>query len=292
VETLGERGAALGLQQGRQETLGRYTLCVKLHDMALLAKSLRDKSALIEYRLSRARHSAKSPERIVSLSLPGFEHPVWLRPAGSDYYTFHQVFTEFQYEHGLTIEPSFIIDAGANIGFASVFFAKKYPDAQIFSIEPDAQNFEILLKNTAPYPNVRCLRGAVWPVESRLAITNPNQGNPAAYTVRPVEPSPSDSLSAFTPLSLLRLAKRDHIDLFKIDIEGGELELFSSGCEEWLSRTSVLLVELHDLQRPGCGQAFFQSICGRRFSYFQRGETSIVQFDRNRDDEVIAATSS
>jgi len=252
----------------------------KLRELILLAKSLRDDQAQVLYTLARARRVAKNPRQVVSLTVPGLNYPISLRAGGPDYFTFHQIFVNLQYQHGLPIDPSFIIDAGANIGLAAILFAKQYPKAQIFSIEPDGENFRILVDNTAPYPNVRCFKAAVWPTESPLEIANPDADNPAAYTVRAADPASRGPLPGLTPFSLLRLANRERIDIFKIDIEGAELELFSNDCDQWLSRTTLLLVELHDAQRPGCGEAFFRSICRERFTYFQRSETSIVHFDR------------
>jgi hypothetical protein len=48
-----------------------------------------------------------------------------------------------------------------------------------------------------------------------------------------------------SPSDLLSEAGRDVIDLFKIDIEGGELPLFDGPCDEWLRRTRVILMEIH-----------------------------------------------
>src|SRR5271155_2886167 len=109
----------------------------RLHEFFLLARSLRDEHARVRYVLDRARRSMRESRRVVSVTLPGFAHPIWLRAGCSDYFTFHQVFTDRQYEHGLSIDPTFIIDAGANVGFAAIYFARQYPRAQIISIEPD-----------------------------------------------------------------------------------------------------------------------------------------------------------
>ena len=40
-----------------------------------------------------------------------------------------------------------VVDAGANIGAASLYFAHRWPDALIVSVEPDASNYELLCKN-------------------------------------------------------------------------------------------------------------------------------------------------
>src|SRR5690349_9066138 len=80
-------------------------------------------------------------------------NPVYLRDNYSDRAIFLQVFYEKQYEVFDAPLPSSerIIDAGANIGLASVFFANKFPQAQIIAIEPELENFALLQKNTKGY---------------------------------------------------------------------------------------------------------------------------------------------
>ena len=46
-----------------------------------------------------------------------------------------------------------IIDAGANIGASSVFFAVTHPQATVLAIEPQEDNFELLVRNTRHLPN-------------------------------------------------------------------------------------------------------------------------------------------
>lgn len=248
-------------------------------ELFLFARSLRDESARGRFLLARARRLSLNSLRIVKVTMPEFGHPIWLRAGGSDYFTFHQVFSDRQYQHGVPIDARFIIDAGANIGFSAIFFAREYPKAKIFAIEPDEQNFDLLLKNTTSYPNIRCLKGALWPTETTLAIQNPASPNPASYMVGPTISHASHVLASFTPLGLLHAAGFEQIDIFKIDIEGAELDLFSDNSDSWISKTNVILVELHDSGRPGCGEAFFNAICRHRFNYFQRSETSIVQLN-------------
>ena len=37
-----------------------------------------------------------------------------------------------------------IIDGGGNIGCAAIYYAKKYPEAHIYSLEPDKENFQLI----------------------------------------------------------------------------------------------------------------------------------------------------
>jgi hypothetical protein len=53
----------------------------------------------------------------------------------------------------------------------------------------------------------------------------------------------------------------DRVNLFKIDIEGAEYEVFSDpGSSEWLTSVDAIAIELHDRFRPGCSRAFFSRV--------------------------------
>ena len=100
----------------------------------------------------RARSGATG--RTLSLQIPGSRSPFFFREATADAWVFRQIFVQRQYEVEVSPEPHLIIDAGANIGCASVFFACRYPQATILAIEPDTANFEMLKINAAPYRNI------------------------------------------------------------------------------------------------------------------------------------------
>ena len=55
-----------------------------------------------------------------------YKGPFYLRPKTTDYFTFDQVFLRNQYNINFPFEVRNIIDAGANIGLASVYFSQKY----------------------------------------------------------------------------------------------------------------------------------------------------------------------
>ena len=88
--------------------------------------------------------------------------PVYIRENSSDTAVFNQVFYRNEYNIELKEEPEIIIDCGANIGLASVYFANKYPGALIIAIEPEPSNYEMLIKNTANYSNIHCHNNGVW----------------------------------------------------------------------------------------------------------------------------------
>lgn len=80
------------------------------------------------------------------------EKPFAMRKNHIDEDIFKSVLVEEEYGYlRFAEEPSVIIDAGANIGTASVYFANKYPKAKIYAIEPAADNYEILCLNAKAY---------------------------------------------------------------------------------------------------------------------------------------------
>src|SRR5690348_13938030 len=52
------------------------------------------------------------------------------------------------------IQAKTIVDIGANVGCASVFFAVAHPQATVYALEPAKEAFDYLKKNTAELANV------------------------------------------------------------------------------------------------------------------------------------------
>lgn len=73
-------------------------------------------------------------------------------------------------------EPTRIIDLGAHIGLASLYFAQIYPKARIVAYEPDPENFQLLAKNIRENGltgRVECVQAAVAPKSGRLKLQAP-----------------------------------------------------------------------------------------------------------------------
>lgn len=191
---------------------------------------------------------------------------VLLRIASTDNAVYDQVFLEQEYRFNADGLTTFILDAGAHIGLASLYFARRYPSARIVAIEPDRANWRLAKLNTEGC-NVTVLRGALWNREAHLAIANPD-GSPWGYRV--VEDltgayaSKDDcglSLPGFTIEGLREHYKAERIDIFKMDIEGSEVEVLPTVD---MARVGVLACETHDDVRPGCSLTLRQKAVGWR----------------------------
>lgn len=212
---------------------------------------------------------------LVRLKLPGILSPIWGRARTSDVETFEEVFVGREYDLPFSgFDPALILDLGANVGYTSVFFATRWPDAEILAVEPSLTNVEILRRNTSAWPRIHPLHAAVWSRPANVHIANPDAA-PNAFRVSEAGGARSDGVDAYTvPQLLKRLGDRSPV-LVKIDIEGAETEIFADGAA-WLDAVSVVIIELHDQLAPGCAQAFYRALCGRPFQQVIVGQNLAV----------------
>ena len=191
---------------------------------------------------------------------PLARHPFVVRCPSSDIPTYEQIFLKQEYDFRVRRPPQVIVDAGANIGMASIYFASRFPEARIIAIEPEDSNVELLRRNTRDYPNVTVFHGALWGRDESLNVVDRKFGKWGFMTEAATDPQPTDATvtqrtRGISVPTLLEEHGIQKIDIFKIDIEGAEKELFEdSGA--WIGRTNALIVELHDRMKPGCSESF------------------------------------
>ncbi len=210
----------------------------------------------------------------VQVRLPGSREPLRLRTGTSDRQAFDHVFYKSYYDIPLPITPRLIIDAGANVGYASVDFAQRYPEAEILAVEPESSNFAVLEENVRPYPNVKPIRAGLWHRDMRLRI-RPGNDLHWSFRVEPAEDSDPNGFDAITLDTLLEMASAPRIDLLKLDIEGSEKEVFEHA-GPWLQQTQVMIIELHDRFRNGCQSALEHALEGQAWDRSQKGENVIL----------------
>ncbi|CAI5530024.1 unnamed protein product [Closterium sp. Naga37s-1] len=106
----------------------------------------------------------------------GCQLAVWVRPASSDVaLLYHLLDTRaFRFLRPSLLphfRPSAILDAGANIGLASLIFAIRFPDALIVAVEPARDNFALLQRNVKHLPQILPVNAALWSHDTRIAVT-------------------------------------------------------------------------------------------------------------------------
>ncbi|MEP6616818.1 MAG: FkbM family methyltransferase [Ginsengibacter sp.] len=190
----------------------------------------------------------------------------------SDELMFDQIFADKQYDIKVPIEPKIIFDLGSNVGYASILFANRFPEAKIFALEPEETNFEVAQKNVRPYPNITLVKGAVWNKPENIKVVDKGYGH-AAFMIEQGEGE--HPVRAYTIREIMQLAGVNNIDILKIDIEGSEKEVFENGPGDWLPVTKIMIVETHDRYKPGSSKAVFNAIAEYDFSMEISGENLI-----------------
>jgi FkbM family methyltransferase len=175
-----------------------------------------------------------------------------------------------------------IIDAGANIGASAVYFAKTYSRARIFALEPQMDNYHLLLKNTAGL-DVVAYRGAIAASDGQVAVTDPGRSD-WGYMCVPVSDDTGNlqQVPCLGPASILALPQLADTSPFilKIDIEGGEDQLFA-GDTSWIDQFPLVIVELHDWMLPfsGSSRNFLNTVVKYDFDFVTKGE-NVFLFNR------------
>ena len=198
---------------------------------------------------------------LLKVLIPGYKHPVYLRNIQSDIQIFTQIFLREELKIDLLVVPKIIIDGGANIGFAALYLKNRYPDAAIFSIEPDDSNFKLLMKNTSQYKKIVCYNNCIWNKKAKLKIVNKDAGN-ESFVVAEVNMNnlDVDAINAITINEIVKQNNIVNIDLLKMDIEGSERNVFEDNYIEWLSITDNMLVEIHNWIEGDAGKMVMAAV--------------------------------
>ncbi len=181
-----------------------------------------------------------------------------LRLGDSDVRVFREVIVHEAYRDSVgglerVGKAPWVIDAGANIGMASLYIRGRYPSARIVALEPDDANVAQIrwhLENNGA-TNVAVVQAALWPVRTRLRFAGAGTSGPS-WGLR-VEAGDDGPIDAVSPLDLMRDHGIDRVALLKLDVEGSEFPLLAHpDAAVWLARVDAIIAEVHpDLGDPG-----------------------------------------
>jgi FkbM family methyltransferase len=128
-----------------------------------------------------------------------------------------------------------------------MWFARQFPEARIYAIEPDPRNAELCRRNCRRYANVVVMEAAIGSVSGKVAISGANNQSWGVRTER----GPDATVPAVTIADILREGPTPReLFMIKIDIEGFESDLFADNVD-WIASPAVIMIELHDWMLPG-----------------------------------------
>lgn len=216
----------------------------------------------------------------LSLTLNNNTKTFYLRLNGSDVWVFNQVILNGEYNHPLSLyqklfksNPTTIVDAGANVGLVTIFFKAHNPEARILAIEPDKGNFIAASRNIKAnsFQHVDILNDALWPTKQSLKIVNDFR-DMQEWSLR-VEEHKDGTITSITPHDALSHFN-DQVDIFKIDIEGGEAKIFDSLNDmSWLKKVKIIALEIH--QEFGASERILNVLSTNGFTISHHGELTI-----------------
>lgn len=148
------------------------------------------------------------------------------------------VFVDEEYEVGGN--PSVIFDLGANVGFVTIYYRRRYPDARIVAVEADPATYERLVRNVALL-DVTALHRAAAGADGTITFYS-SRSSISSSMVRRSSDDVALEVRSSTLRTLMDDTGFDYVDLLKIDIEGAEFELLATAP---LHCVGELVAEIH-----------------------------------------------
>lgn len=156
----------------------------------------------------------------------------------------HDLFVEHAYRFAAATPTPRILDGGANVGLASLYWRRLYPQARITAYEADPAIAAVLRANLDANGarDVETVQAALWTADGRIEFQQEGSDSGAvangATGEGPVVTVPSLRLRD-------ELLAEERIDLLKLDVEGAEAAILAD-CRGALGAVRALLVEIHE----------------------------------------------
>lgn len=158
----------------------------------------------------------------------------------SFYHQAIQIFNQNLYGFKSTKDNPVIIDCGAHIGLASIYFSKKYPRGEIYAYEADAAIAKMLAENIKSFglKNVTVFEKAVWIDNDGVLFESTNDDSGYISNIENVD------CRRIPSIRLKSIIANKEIDLLKLDIEGAEYEVIAD-CDSVLKNVKKIIIEVH-----------------------------------------------
>jgi FkbM family methyltransferase len=155
----------------------------------------------------------------------------------------HELFVREEY--GAAVLPAtarVVVDAGANIGLATMELRLRFPEARIIACEPDPKAYATLVRNVGGDPGVEAHNVALSDADGETTLwTSPT--SVVSSFERTLGGQRPVTVPTLTLASLLARTGVDRVDLLKLDVEGAERLVLSDGAP--LERVDALVGEVH-----------------------------------------------
>ena len=162
----------------------------------------------------------------------------------------------------------------------ALWFAKTFPEAKIFALEPEPANAEICRLNVAAARNIVVLEGAIAGQPGFVKVKNTG----ASWAAQTIPSEANDGVTAHTIADVVAMInKPSALFIVKIDIENFEAKLFAHDTG-WINQAACIFIEPHDWLFPGrkTSRSMQRALFDAGFEMLLRGENLI--FVRENED--------
>jgi FkbM family methyltransferase len=163
------------------------------------------------------------------------------------YFLFKEVFISNEYYFTTSTPSPLIIDCGANLGMAVLYFKKLYPSARIIAFEANKHIYQLLEENVKAnnLNDIELHNVALYDTETEISFFIDNNIGTLLGSVRETRGGSTEMKVKTRRLSSY-LMHVDAVDLIKIDIEGAEIEvlndLFNTAV---INKSKEYIIEYH-----------------------------------------------
>jgi FkbM family methyltransferase len=195
-----------------------------------------------------ARDTVVVKRVLVRHGVSGREASLYIRlsPGPWDWIVLRGIWVYQDYFHPMISHCRTILDIGAHLGMAAVWFEGLLPGVQVACVEPEPRNIPLLRINLAENGiDARILQCAVAPQSGRVRLGRGIETDFAA-----VQGTKEHSHTEFIDVEARRISDIldtldwSSVDLLKLDIEGLERDIIADA-SDWLPRVGMILFELH-----------------------------------------------
>jgi FkbM family methyltransferase len=160
----------------------------------------------------------------------------------------HDIFVATSLRFDTSTPAPRILDCGANVGLASLYFKRLYPRARVTAFEADPALASLCKRNLEANgaADVDVQPVAVW---RESGVVRFQQEGADSGAIEGTSAGLAGNTIAVPAVRLRDVIARDRVDLLKLDIEGAE-HIVLPDCADVLATVGALLLDVHELD-PG-----------------------------------------
>ena len=157
---------------------------------------------------------------------------------------FHSIFIDGVLAFNTPGASPRILDCGANIGAASLFFKRRYPGARVTAYEADPELCAMTRRNLERNgaADVEVVHAALWTANGQVVFRA--EGSDSGM-IEGLAGAVAGETVSVPSLRLRDVLERERVDLLKLDIEGAEHAVLAD-CMPVLDRVPAIVMDLHD----------------------------------------------